>query len=390
MTEQSKTLKQKMSRRDFFKMAGSALVGLAAGYYLTKLPKIKIPQPIESKPTVSVVKGPTEYSDDVVETVKKAVEKVNYLNKVLDSNSKVVLKPNLMYAQPAEKGTTTSGIVVKGVIEYLNELGIENITIAEGPCCATTINEVLQVTKIKPLLTKKIKYVDVAMTSASIADVPSPCVWKQMFVGDVFLDADMVISIPKLKTHCRTLFSMSLKNFVGSTPADYYAFVVDNSPFVRQKLHADGELQPQQDKIHGSIADINSVIQPKFAVVDGIIGVDGNSPFESTIKKWGVIAAGNDILAVDATIARLGGYDPNRIAHMKLFALKGLGKLEQSEIILVSDVSKLDITAPNFDLEFAKKYFRTPAVKKVSASYPYAKFETIEEWREVANLKELL
>jgi uncharacterized protein (DUF362 family) len=132
------------------------------------------------------------------------------------------------------------------------------------------------------------------------------------------LRADFVVSMPKLKTHHWAGVTLSLKNMFGIVPGHCYGWP-------KNILHWVG--------ISKSILDLNSTVRPDFAIVDGIIGMEGNGPTQGQAKASGLLVMGDDPVAVDATCARVMGLLPERIEYLHRAALLlgnlGEGKIEQ-------------------------------------------------------------
>jgi uncharacterized protein (DUF362 family) len=132
---------------------------------------------------------------------------------------------------------------------------------------------------------------------------------KQIFFPRTVLEADYIVSLPKLKTHHWVGATLSLKNMFGIVPGCCYGWP-------KNVLHWAG--------ITPSILDINSTVRPDFAIVDGIVGMEGNGPIQGTSKPSGVLILGDDPVAVDATCARVMGLRPERIEYLaKAGALLG-------------------------------------------------------------------
>ena len=122
--------------------------------------------------------------------------------------------------------------------------------------------------------------------------------------------------MPKLKTHHWAGMTLSMKNLFGIVPGVKYGWP-------KNFLHWHG--------INESIVDINSTIRSHFAIVDGIVGMEGNGPIQGTPKPVGVLVFGDDPVAVDATCARVRGLNPEKIDYLRN-AGEFLGNLDPAGI----------------------------------------------------------
>jgi uncharacterized protein (DUF362 family) len=129
------------------------------------------------------------------------------------------------------------------------------------------------------------------------------------------LAADLLVSMPKMKTHHWTGATLSMKNLFGVVPGGVYGWP-------KNVLHWAG--------IHESIADLHAVFSHHFAIVDGIVGMDGNGPIQGRPKPAGVLVAGRDPIAVDASCCRIMQIDPSRIDYLALAG--GPDRIAQSNI----------------------------------------------------------
>jgi uncharacterized protein (DUF362 family) len=123
----------------------------------------------------------------------------------------------------------------------------------------------------------------------------------QLALPATLLRADLIVSLPKLKTHHWAGVTLSMKNFFGVMPGCYYGWP-------KNVLHHAG--------IPQSILDINATVRPHLAIVDGIIGMEGDGPIMGTPRTSGVLVMGTNLPAVDASAARLMGIDPARVSYL--------------------------------------------------------------------------
>ena len=117
-----------------------------------------------------------------------------------------------------------------------------------------------------------------------------------------------------MKTHIATKVTLGMKNMFGLIPDKFKA-----------KYHAKG--------ISKVIVDINTVIKPNLTVIDGFVAMEGKGPTDGDPVKMDLIIAGKDPVATDATCARAMGIDPHEISHIRTAHKKGLGKIDDVEII---------------------------------------------------------
>jgi uncharacterized protein (DUF362 family) len=116
------------------------------------------------------------------------------------------------------------------------------------------------------------------------------------------------VSLAKMKTHHWAGATLSMKNFFGLVPGSVYGWP-------KNKLHWIG--------ISRSIVELNRVFRRTFAIVDGIIGMEGNGPIQGTPKHCGALVMGADLVAVDSTCCRIMGIEPGKVEYLKMGAYLG-------------------------------------------------------------------
>ena len=127
----------------------------------------------------------------------------------------------------------------------------------------------------------------------------------------------MLISLPKLKTHHWAGATLSLKNLFGTLPGICYGWP-------KNELHWRG--------IQNSIVDIALTRTPDLAIVDGIVGMEGDGPLNGTAKPSGVLVMGTDLVAVDATVLPADGLAAGAHADARVRAPRSVGRLAEAEI----------------------------------------------------------
>ena len=223
---------------------------------------------------------------------------------------KVLLKPN--FVEPDPGGVlNTHPAVVGAVREAFLRLGAASVRVAEGPGNERDTEAVLETIRLRDFLgALPGVFVDLNLDEVRAVNLRTRASkLRQIYFPRTVLEADFIVSLPKLKTHHWAGVTLSLKNMFGIVPGSCYGWP-------KNVLHWAG--------ITNSILDINSTVRPDFAIVDGIVGMEGNGPIQGTPKPSEVLILGDDPVAVDATAARVMGLAPERIDYLaKAGALLG-------------------------------------------------------------------
>ena len=216
---------------------------------------------------------------------------------------RIVLKPNLVEFDP--KGAiNTNPAVVEAAVDSFRTLGAAEVIVAEGPGHRRDNEYLLSASGLYEVVKDhRIRYVDLNSDDVRATPLRSNFTsFGQLYLPQTLYNADLLVSMPKLKTHHWAGVTLSLKNMFGVIPGTVYGWP-------KNILHWQG--------IDESILDINSSLPlPQFAIVDGIVGMEGNGPLQGQSKQSGVLIFGDDLVAVDASAARLMRIDPQKIKYL--------------------------------------------------------------------------
>jgi len=216
---------------------------------------------------------------------------------------RIILKPNLVEFDP--KGAiNTNPAVIEAAVEAFRSLGAAAVIVAEGPGHRRDNEYLLSASGLYDVIKEhRIRYVDLNSDDIRVTPLRSNFTnFGQLYLPETLYNADLLVSMPKLKTHHWAGVTLSLKNMFGVVPGMVYGWP-------KNILHWKG--------INESILDINSSLPlPQFAIVDGIVGMEGNGPLQGQSKQTGVLIFGDDLVAVDASAARVMRIDPHKIKHL--------------------------------------------------------------------------
>jgi uncharacterized protein (DUF362 family) len=235
----------------------------------------------------------------------------------------VLLKPNLVGLDPLGIMNTHPAVIAATRESFLR-LGASQVLIGDGPAMDRDTEAILESVRLREFV-GPLPRVFVDLNIDDVERVPlatKASRLKELYMPRIVLGADLVVSMPKLKTHHWAGVTLSLKNMFGTVPGSCYGWP-------KNVLHWAG--------IDNAILDINAAVKPDFAIVDGIVGMEGNGPIQGTPKACGALIFGDDPVAVDATCCRVMGLIPERIKYLAAAGTM-LGHINVDKIQQVGEV----------------------------------------------------
>jgi uncharacterized protein (DUF362 family) len=215
----------------------------------------------------------------------------------------ILLKPNLVEPCVDAPQINTHPAVVRAAADVFRGWGASEVFVAEGPGHCRDTQLVLEQSGIEGVLREsQLEFVDLNHDDVDL--MPNRSRWTSLphlALPRSLRRADLIVSIPKMKTHHWAGVTLSMKNLFGVLPGIYYGWP-------KNVLHHAG--------IGRSILDITAAVRPELAIVDGIVGMEGDGPIMGTPKHAGVLVMGTNLPAVDATTSRLMGINPWRIEYL--------------------------------------------------------------------------
>ncbi len=269
-------------------------------------------------PSKVAIRAVESYESDVEAIVWEILQEFN----LPVQGKSVLLKPN--FVEPDSEGViNTNPVVIRAAREAFLRMGAKSVIVAEGPGHERDTEGIVEVLRLRDFI-GPLDRAFVDLNTDEVCEVPTrtqASKLKSLSLPKTVLGADFVVSMPKMKTHHWVGVTLSLKNMFGIVPGSCYGWP-------KNILHWAG--------ISKSILDINGTVRPDFAIVDGIVGMEGNGPIQGSAKAAGVLVAGDDPVAVDATCARIMGLVPERIDYLKRAALL-LGNMQEEKIQQVGE-----------------------------------------------------
>ncbi|HVH15884.1 MAG TPA: DUF362 domain-containing protein [Candidatus Angelobacter sp.] len=233
----------------------------------------------------------------------------------LGNGSPVTIKLNLCFFRPYETGATTDPRVLEALIQYLRTRANDlDIALIESDATSARADLLFKWLGFTNLATKLgVRTINLSNDKRIKVPLPETCHLKALWMPKTLLDADYSLSLAKLKTHGLTKITCALKNQFGSIP--YRG---------KSKWH------PVLDQV---IADANFAARPDFSIVDGIIAMEGvDGPDMGKPLVTNLLVGGEDPVAVDSVCARVMGFNPNSIGHIREAEKRSVGS-QRYEIV---------------------------------------------------------
>ena len=300
-----------LTRRQLL-LVGAA--GLAMGSGLLLVPKRLFRMPQHAETFVAKV---DRYQMDIADAITRGIRELG-VNPDELKGKRILLKPNLVETASAAPHINTHPLVLRGAIEAFLRLGAASVMVAEGPGHRRDTLAIYEESGLADVLTEdRIPFHDLNyMTGYDLPNAGRQSRLKTLTFPGVFKEVDWIVSVAKMKTHHWAGATLSMKNLFGVMPGIYYGWP-------KNVLHQVG--------IENSILDINATLKPHFAIVDGVVGMEGDGPIMGDPKKVGVLVMGRNLAAVDATCCRIMGIDPYQVSYLER-ADNWLGPISETSI----------------------------------------------------------
>ncbi len=349
----------RIDRRDFLRISAGATVLLGASPLLADCKEGRSPaagpptQTSQPLTRVGLIKG-----DDLRAMARDAIDAVGGMSSVVHQGETVFIKPNFVTIgwmpagrDPFTNGECTKPEILTTVAEECLKAGAAEVTIGDATQMPSwpwdkvmmldhSTNMAAEAQRLTSAYKGKVTLACLDADSPAWVDVPSQTNLGKIGISSYVANADRVITVPVMKTHQWAQLTLSMKNFVGTTPLARYGAKPDGT-MSRQVLHGTDR------SIEQVFLDIVHSVTLDLAIIDGSIGIEGNGPSEGPqagttidmkqrIGGW-LMVASKDPAAADATAARVTGHDVAQIRQLNMARDQGIGEIRQEMIELVGE-----------------------------------------------------
>lgn len=233
---------------------------------------------------------------------------------------KILLKPNLLAADPPEKCVTTHPAVFKAVGEVFQKAGVV-LSYGDSPGLGSP-----EATARKAGIASVASELQIEMADflkGEEVSFPEGVQNKKFVIARGVLASDGIISLPKLKTHGLARMTGCVKNQFGCIPG-----------ILKGEYHVK---LPELNNFAQMLVDLNKLLQPRLFIMDGIMAMEGNGPRGGRPKEMNVLLFSSDPIALDATVCRMVALQPESIPTMTAGMKAGLGSYMEADIEILGD-----------------------------------------------------
>ena len=288
---------------------------------------------------VSIVKSPGKPSEEqVYAMVKESIDLVGGMGSVVEPGQSDALKPNVVTGRVTAPGVTTDKRVVKAMIRLCQEAEAGRVLVVEGAGYFTETAKALELSGIKDMAEEMgAEVVDVDVSELVTLKVSRPLITDEVRVSRKFMDADVRINLPVMKTHDQLLVTLGVKNLKGVMPKP-----------MKRRFHAIGVVK--------GVIDLSKAVPLDLTVLDAIVAMEGLGPSFGPKVELNTVVASRDVWALDRVASRMMGFEPEELDYLTEAAAHGMYEPEEEPEVVGEPMTSYTyrFERPPTDLEFAE------------------------------------
>ncbi len=259
------------------------------------------------------------------ETAHEAVDRAFELFLLDLQGKKVLIKPNVLRGSEAKDGIVTHPAVLLAVVEKVETMGPASIVVGDNPGIFSYGANEESFRKTGLMEAAKGHYRNIGNESVQMDF--NPDFMGTVGVSRAILEADILISLPKFKTHGLTVMTGAIKNSYGFLPGAQKA-----------RLH---KAAGSPERFHEMVVDVFSLRVPDLFIVDAVVGMEGNGPASPDLREISLILASDNGVALDGVIATMMGCEPGRLRFLRKAKEMGLGDYDLNSIEVIGELKPL-------------------------------------------------
>ena len=264
--------------------------------------------------------------------VQDAVGLLGGMGEFVKPGDRVLIKPNLLKARPPEAAVTTHPEVVRAVIRLVQEQGGKAL-VGDSPGMGD-LKKVAERAGILDVVNEEGAQLE---DLAEAVQVKNTGRFQHFEIARAAYEADVLINLPKLKTHGMTTLTGAVKNLFGCIPG-------------KRKVQWHFNTGVNHELFMKMLLELYLVLKPRLTIMDAVVGMEGNGPGSGDPRYIGALLAGTDAVSVDTVAAHLLGVNVDKLPLLRAARSQGTGETDLNNILLLGDPLE----------SFAVEHFRLP------------------------------
>lgn len=241
------------------------------------------------------------------------------------TGKKVLIKPNVLRSSEAEEGIVTHPAVLRSVVEKVEAMDPASIIVGDNPGLFNYGANEESFKKTGLMDAAKGYYQNIGDDSQKVEFNPE--FMPTVSLSQAVLEADIIISLPKFKTHGLTVITGAIKNSYGFLPGA-----------LKAKLH---KAAGSPERFHEMVVDVFRLRVPDLFILDAVVGMEGNGPASPDLRDIGLILASYNAVAMDSVMAVMMGLEPTQLRFLQKAKELGLGENDLDKIEIIGELKKL-------------------------------------------------
>ena len=273
---------------------------------------------------ISVQHTPS-YDPSDMERAVEAHFSLLQLDRLLHPGIRVTIKPNLLMKRKPEEGTTTHPALVTAIIRRLQKAGVSDITIADSPGGLYNVPQLTGIYRASGM--ERAAEETGAKLNFDLTTVDTPCPNGVKSLSFPLIrpvaEADLVISVCKLKTHCMAGLSGGVKNLFGCLPG-----------LTKPDYHW---RYPKEEDFCAMLVDLCETVRPAITFCDAVISMEGDGPSSGSLRETGMTLCADSPYELDLALCRVIGRQEEEILTVRSARERGLCTKTFEELTILGD-----------------------------------------------------
>lgn len=273
---------------------------------------------------ISVQHTPS-YDPAVVQAAVDRHFELLHLDELIPKEGKITIKPNLLLKRRPEEGTTTHPALVEAVVRRIQKVSNAQITLADspgGPFTKQALEGIYRASGMEEVAKKTGAVLNYDVGSTHISN-PEGKLCKAFDLINPIAEADFIVSICKLKSHCMTGLSGGVKNLFGCIPG-----------LTKPEFHW---RYPEERNFCGMLLDLCGTVKPEITFVDAVVSMEGDGPSSGDLRETDMTLCATNPYELDLVLTKVIGRKPEDIPLVDCARERGLCPDSADEVTLCGD-----------------------------------------------------